>query len=438
MTSDRKMHLVAFLLAGPTAHHHGAWRHPEADLGVFTPQYHEHIARVLEAGKFDSLFFADILGLYDLFGGSFATILRCGGQMGLLDPIPLLSIMARVTSHIGLGATLSSTFYAPFHLARSLGTLDLMSGGRVAWNVVASHGHLEAQNFGVAELPPRDIRYDFADEVVEAVCRLWESWDADALVLDKHGGVYADPAKVHYVNYEGRWIKTRGPLTVPRSPQGRPVIMQAGSSSRGRDFAARWGELVFTLQHSKADMQAFYRDLKGRVVAQGRAAQDCPILPSIDVIIGETDSIARERQAYVNDLVQTEVGLAQMSGHIGVDLSQYPPDQPLADMQMEAGSRGSLDVILQGTQAQGLTLGEAARRFATSELCPQLVGSPETVADALQELFEARACDGFILTPTLMPGMFEQFCRAVVPVLQARGLFRHDYSGTTLRAHLRD
>ena len=170
MTTHRKMHLVAFLLAGPTAHHHGAWRHPEADLGFFTPEWHEHIARVLEQGKFDSLFFADILGLYDLYGGSFATILRCGGQMGLLDPIPLLSIMSRVTSRIGLGATLSSTFYPPYHLARSLGTLDLLSGGRVAWNVVASHGHLEAQNFGLTELPARDTRYDHADEVVEAVC----------------------------------------------------------------------------------------------------------------------------------------------------------------------------------------------------------------------------------------------------------------------------
>jgi FMN-dependent oxidoreductase (nitrilotriacetate monooxygenase family) len=438
MTTHRKMHLVAFLLAGPTAHHHGAWRHPEADLGFFTPEWHEHIARVLEQGKFDSLFFADILGLYDLYGGSFATILRCGGQMGLLDPIPLLSIMARVTSRVGLGATLSSTFYPPYHLARSLGTLDLLSGGRVAWNVVASHGHLEAQNFGLAELPARDTRYDHADEVVEAVCRLWESWDADALVLDKQRGVFADPDKVHYANYQGRWIRTRGPLTVPRSPQGRPVIMQAGSSPRGRDFAARWGELVFTLQHSKADMQAFHSDMKSRVAAQGRTPEECLILPSIDVIIGETDAIARERQAYVNDLVQTEAGMAQMSGHIGVDLSRFPPDQPLADMAIEAGSRGSLDVILQGTEAQGLTLGEAARRFATSELCPQIVGSPETVADQLQDLFEANACDGFILTPTLMPGMFEQFVRAVVPVLQARGLFRRDYAGTTLREHLRD
>jgi alkanesulfonate monooxygenase SsuD/methylene tetrahydromethanopterin reductase-like flavin-dependent oxidoreductase (luciferase family) len=195
---------------------------------------------------------------------------------------------------------------------------------------------------------------------------------------------------------------------------------------------------VFTLQHSKADMIAFYQDLKQRVVAQGRTPADCLILPSIDVIVGETDSIARERQAYVNDLVRAELGMAQMSGHIGVDLSRFPPDQPLADMVLEAGSRGSLDVILQGTAAQGLTLGEAARRFATSELCPQIAGSPETIADQLQDMFEAGACDGFILTPTLMPGMFEQFCRAVVPILQARGLFRREYSGTTLRAHLSD
>jgi FMN-dependent oxidoreductase (nitrilotriacetate monooxygenase family) len=436
--SQRKMHFVAFLLAGPTAHHHGAWRHPEADLGMFTPQYYEHIARVLEAGKFDSLFFADILGLHDLYGGGFDTLLRHGGQMGMLDPIPLLSIMARVTNRIGLGATLSSTFYAPYHLARALGTLDLMSGGRVAWNVVASHAHLEAQNFGVDELPARDSRYDFADEVVEAVCRLWESWDADALILDKESGKFADPAKVHYVNYQGRWIKTRGPLTVPRSPQGRPVIMQAGSSSRGRDFAAKWGELVFTLQHSKSDMQAFYQDLKARVVAQGRAPEECLILPSIDVIVGETDAIAKQRADYVNSLVQTEAGLAVVSGHIGIDLSGYSPDQKLSDMQIEAGSRGSLDVILQGTQAEGLTLGEAARRFATSELCPQIVGSPETVADQLQDLFESHACDGFIFTPTLMPGMFEQISRAVVPILQARGVYRKDYTGATLREHLRE
>ena len=198
------------------------------------------------------------------------------------------------------------------------------------------------------------------------MCRLWESWDADALVLDKQRGVFADPDKVHYVNYQGRWINTRGPLTVPRSPQGRPVIMQAGSSPRGRDFAARWGELVFTLQHSKADMQAFYRDMKSRVAAQGRAPEDCLILPSIDVIIGETDAIARERQAYVNDLVQTEAGMAQMSGHIGVDLSRFPPDQPLADM----ADRGRLTRLARRDPARHPGAGPDARRGGAT-ICHQ-------------------------------------------------------------------
>ena len=437
MNTNRKIHLVAFLLAGPTAHHHGAWRHPEADLGVFTPRYHEHIARVLEGGKFDSLFYATSSGCTICSAAALPLSCAMAGRWGSRSDPTAVDDGAGDQSDRPRGDAVVH-FLSAVPPGALVGTLDLLSGGRVAWNVVASHGHLEAQNFGLSELPARDVRYDFADEVVEAVCALWESWDADALVLDKRRGIYADPDKVHYVNYQGKWIKTRGPLTVPRSPQGRPVIMQAGSSSRGRDFAARWGELVFTLQHSKADMQAFYQDLKARVAATGRAPQDCLILPSIDVIIGETDAIARERQAYVNDLVQTEAGMAQMSGHIGVDLSRYPADQPLADMQLEAGSRGSLDVILQGTQAQGLTLGEAARRFATSELCPQIVGSPDTVADQLQDLFESGACDGFVFTPTLMPGMFEQLCRAVVPVLQARGLFRQDYTGTTLRDHLRD
>jgi FMN-dependent oxidoreductase (nitrilotriacetate monooxygenase family) len=295
---------------------------------------------------------------------------------------------------------------------------------------------LEAQNFGFSELPARDRRYDYADEVVEAVCRLWESWDTDALVLDKKAGIYADPDKVHYINYDGQWIKTRGPLTVPRSPQGRPVIMQAGSSPRGRDFAARWAEIIFTLQHAKPDMQAFCDDMADRMGKAGRAATDCAILTSVDPIIGETRAIAREKQDYINGLIDPELGIALVSAHIGTDLSHYPLDQPLADIEITQGSRGSFDVILQGTRAGGLTLGEAAKRFAVSELCPQIVGTPADVADQLQDLFESEACDGFVLTPTVFPGTFEQFARAVVPELQARGIFRTDYAATTLRANL--
>ena len=439
MQAKRSMHLVAFLMTGPTCHHHGAWRHPEADVhDLLRPARYEHIARVLEAGCFDSLFFADILGLYDLYGSSFDTMVRRGGQLCLLDPAMVLPMMARVTSRIGLGLTYSSTFNHPYQIARMLGSLDHLSGGRVAWNVVASTSTLEARNFGLEEMPGRAQRYDRADEVLEACFALWDSWEEGALVLDQANGVFADPAKVHYSNYAGRWIKTRGPLTTARSPQGHPVIMQAGSSDRGRDFGARWGEIIFTLQHHKSDMQAFYADFKRRVVAAGRAPEDCVVLPSVDVVIGETDAVAQERAAFLNSLVDTELGMALISGHIGVDLSRFDPEQPLVDIAVEEGSRGSFDVILQGTKAEGLTLGEAARRFATSELCPQLVGTPEMVADMLTDLFQDHACDGFVLTPTTSPGMYEQFCRSVVPILQRRGVFRRAYRGTTLREHLRD
>lgn len=436
--AKRKMHLVAFLKTGPTCHHHGTWRHPETDNDFLAPEWYEHMARVLEQGKFDSLFFADTLGLFDGYRGSYDTIVRYGGQMGLLDPIPVLAIMARVTSRIGLGATMSTTFHNPYQIARVLGSLDVLSRGRSAWNVVSSISHLEARNFGTGALPDRDARYDRAEEVVAACLKLWQSWEPDALVLDRESGIFADPSKVHRAEYEGKYVKTRGPLTVPASPQGHPVIMQAGASDRGRDFAAAHAEMIFTLQHAKAPMQAFYADIKSRMAAKGRPGGHCAILPSVDPIIGETESIAREKQAYINELVHPEVGLALVSTHIGVDLSQYPLDQPISELKIAQGAQGSLDVIIQGTKAEGLSLGEACKRFATSELCPQIVGTPKSIADQLQDLFEAKACDGFILTPTVVPGTWEQFVRAVVPELQRRGIFRTDYTGKTLRENLRD
>jgi FMN-dependent oxidoreductase (nitrilotriacetate monooxygenase family) len=433
----RRMHLAAFLLAGPTSHHHGMWRHPETENAFLDPASWEHIARVLEQGCFDSLFFADILAFYDFLGGNHDTLIGRGGQMGLLDPLPLLAVMARVTRHIGLGATISTSFFNTFHLARSLATLDMISGGRVAWNVVTSALEQEAKNFGMTGLPGKDERYDRAEEVLQACCQLWESWEPDALKLDKQAGLFADPSRVHPVNFAGKWISTRGPNTVPRTPQGRPVIMQAGSSARGRDFAAKWAEVVFTLQHSKADMQDFYTDMKARMVAAGRRPEELVILPSLDPIIGETDAIARERQAYMNDLVDPRLGLAVMSGHLGIDFSSYDMNARIDELELDVAVKGSFDVIVQGTRAEGLTLGEAARRFGISELTPQIVGSPTSVADQLQDLFEAGACDGFIITPTVFPGSFEQFVRAVVPELQRRGIFRTEYAGTTLRENLR-
>jgi FMN-dependent oxidoreductase (nitrilotriacetate monooxygenase family) len=432
------MHFVGYCIAGPTWHNNGAWRHDESDaIDALDPARYELIARTLEEGKFDGLFFVDVLTLFDTFGGNFNANLREPGQIFLLDPIQLLAAMARVTRHIGLAATMSTAFHHPFHIARSFATLDHISGGRAGWNVVTSANDREAQNFGIDRLMDRALRYDHADEVVDACHALWNSWDEDALILDRKRGIYADPSKVHYVDYAGRWVKSRGPLTTPRSPQGSPVIMQAGSSDRGREFAGRWAEVIFTLQHDKADMQAFYADIKSRVVRHGRAPGHCAVLPAIDVILGETDSIAQERAAYLNSLVSTPLGVAEISNAIGVDLSGYPLDQPLRDMEITQGARGVFDVVLRGSQAQGLTLGDAGRAYGINQLTPQIIGTPERVADHLQDLFEAEACDGFVLSPSLSPTTYTQFVKSVVPELQRRGLYRTEYTGRTFRENLR-
>ena len=392
-----------------------------------------NIARVLEAAKFDGCFFADLFGLYDVHEGRFDAYVRRGGQISFLDPTVVLPVMAAATTHLGLGATLSTSFHTAYHLARWLGSLDAMSKGRVAWNVVTSATELEAMNAGLDALPPKGERYDRADEVLEACFALWNSWDADALVMDKARGILADPDKVHYANYQGRWIKSRGPLSIPRSPQGRPVIMQAGSSERGRQFAARWAEAVFTIQRGRDEMRAFYADMKARLAAQGRAPHDCAILPAVSVVLGETLSIATERADYLNSLIDPELSRATSSSGLGADLTKLQPGVSLAALQGNQGMQGSEDVLRQSMQAEGLTLDQAAVRRREGQ---ELVGTAPMIADTLQAMFEDGVCDGFVLTPTMFPGMFEEFCRSVVPELQRRGVFRTEYTGRTLRENL--
>lgn len=433
MTVKRQMHLIAYLKTGPTAMHVGGWRHPEATLDdILDPARYEHIARVLEAARFDGCFFADLFGLYDVHQGSFDAYLRRGGQISFLDPTVVLPVMAAATRHLGLGATLSTSFHNAYHLARWLGSLDVMSKGRVAWNVVTSATDLEAQNAGMTQLPPRDERYDRADEVLEACFALWDGWEPDAFVLDKQRGVLADPAKVHYANYAGKWVRTRGPLSIPRSPQGRPVVMQAGSSDRGRDFAARWAEVVFTIQRSREDMREFYDDLKGRMAARGRGPHECAILPAVSVVLGETESIARERADYLASLIDPELNFAASSSGLGADLSKLDSATGLKALQRNQGMAGTEQVLEQVMKAEGIGLKDAAMRRGGNEL----VGTATQVADHLQSLFEAGVCDGFVIAPTTFPSMFEQFCRSVVPELQRRGLFRTEYTGRTLRENL--
>ncbi len=431
----RQMHLVAYLKTGPTAMHVGGWRHPESTLDdILDAERYASIARTLEAAKFDGCFFADLFGLYDIHAGSYDAYVRRGGQISYLDPTVVLPVMAAATRHLGLGATLSTSFHSAYHLARWLASLDVMSKGRVAWNVVTSATNLEAQNAGLDELPPREERYDRADEVLEACHALWNSWDEDAFVLDKVGGVMSDPTKVHYANYVGRWVKTRGPLSIPRSPQGRPVIMQAGSSDRGRDFAARWAEVVFTIQRGREEMREFYDDLKGRMGVRGRAPRECAVLPAVSVVIGETESIAREKAEYLQGLIDPELSTASSSSSVGADLTKLKEDTSLSELQRNQGMKGTEQLIAQTMKAESLTFAQATTKRNKRR---EIVGTPVGIADHLQEIFEAGVCDGFVVAPTYSPGMHEQFCRSVVPELQRRGIFRRDYAGRTLREHLR-
>lgn len=437
--ATRRMHLMGYVIAGPTWHHNGAWRHARSDATLsLNAERYEHIARVLERGKFDGLFFVDTLALMEFYDESFSTVVRHGGQIYMLEPLQLLATMARATRFLGLSATMSTAFYPPFHIARAFATLDHISKGRAAWNIVTSTLTREAQNFGFNSIMDPDLRYDHADEVVRACCALWECWEPDAIVYDREAGIYADPTKVKHAQFEGRWVRTRGPLPTPRSPQGRPVFMQAGYSDRGRAFAARWAEVVFTLQHAKADMQTFYADVKERVEREGRRPESCAILPAIDVVLGETEAIAREKAAYLGSLVNAEFGVAEMSNATGGNLAGQDIDRPLDELDLKEGARGMLDVILQGRCAGGFTLREAGRRYGYTRMNPLLIGTPAMVADQMQDLFESGCCDGFILCPSLSPAGYEEFCQTVVPELQRRSIFRTEYTGRTFRENLRE
>lgn len=432
--SGREMHLVAYLKTGPTANHMGAWRHPDAMLDdVLLPERYEHLARVLEAGCFDGCFFADGLGLHDIYKGGFQTRLELGGQISFLDPMMVLPMMARATTHLGIGSTLSTTFHQPYSLARMLASLDILSGGRVAWNIVTSTRKEEALNFGMDDLPPKELRYDMADEVVEACCALWDCWDDNSLVMDKERNVMVDASKVRYADYQGRWYKTRGPLTMPRSPQGHPVLMQAGSSPRGRQFAARWAELIFCPQSAKADMQAFYQDIHARMDANGRDPRQAVIMPQLEVVVGETESIAQEKADFLNALIDSELVLAMQSSAIGVDLSK--PVEKLDDAKQERGSQGmqaTIDRVEATMKQDGISFNEAARK-ANRNL---VVGTAKSVANQMQDLFDSRACNGFVVSQMVVPTSLEQFCRSVVPELQNRGIFRTQYRSRILRENV--
>jgi FMN-dependent oxidoreductase (nitrilotriacetate monooxygenase family) len=423
----RQMRLVLYKMAGPAGH---LWQHPGEDNRFLDPAHWDAVARILEDAKFDAIFLADSHVFYD----DDAT--RRGGELYLLDPVPLAMSIARSTKHLGIGITVSTSFSEPYSLARALGTTDVLSGGRLAWNVVTSTIDKSAKCFGMDRLLDRVARYDRAEEVLEAAAQLWESFGRDAIVADKAAGVYIDPAKLRTFDYVGEHVTTRGPLTTPQSAQGRPVIIQAGASERGREFAARWAEVIFASGKNLPDLQAFYTDMTQRIAAFGRQATDCAILSGLRVTVGETEAIAKDKLEFCNSLMSDELAIGTTSKHIGIDLGQFPKDGPFPDFESEVGSRGIYQALLSLSREQGLSLAETSRRYAGSGSGAHVTGTAEMVADYMQHLFEQRGCDGFMLNFGSGPGGVEDFCRLVVPVLQERGLFRTEYPGTTLRETL--
>ncbi len=433
------MALVGFMQASGTSVYAGSWRHPATDHAFLTQGFYQKLGRTLEDGCFDLMFFDDRLAMPGVYGSSVAEAVRLGARPVKLDLTAVLGVVAATTRYIGLGATYSTTYYSPFHIARTFATLDHLSGGRAAWNVVTSINDSEAQNFGVEHQLAHDERYDRADEFLEATTGLWDTWDDDALVLDRAGGVFADPDKVHELNFEGKWVRVRGPLTVPRPPQGRPVLLQAGSSGRGRDFAARWAELIFTGDPDIDVARAHYKDQKERIAALGRDAAAVKMLPMAYTVVGESRAHAQEReQLFLNELVDPMASLTLLSEVMNYDFSSLSLDTPITDelIGSVSGVRGLVQNIRQHIGGQTVTLADLAGHRATLLQGPRFVGTGPEVADQMEEWFDGEACDGFVIAATHVPGAYEDVVRLVVPEMQRRGLFRDHYTGHTLREHL--
>ncbi len=429
----KPMHLCGFLIAGPVVHSHAIWRNPAHETPFLSLDHYVRIARLLEQGCFDFLFFADRLAIADRYGDSHAAGLARGDQDATrMDPMPILGAMAAVTRHIGLGATRSTTYDAPYNIAREFATLDHISGGRAAWNVVTSMNDGEALNFGTVPHLGHDERYDRADEFMELAFRLWDSWDEDALVLDRAAGIYADPAKVHYVNHRGPWFQSRGPLNIPRSPQGRPVIVQAGSSGRGKAFAARWSDVIFALQPNLERMHAFKADVAGALEAAGRPPGASKVLMAIMPFIGATRAEAEEKQALHDSLADPVAGLSTLAAHANTDFSSLPMEATVKEIAA-SGSQGNLAALRSITPDGGMTIAEAGGVYARGVMCPRAVGTAEEVADQLIAIIDSGAADGFVVSPAFLPDTFEDFVGAVVPLLQARGYLRRGYGGGQLR-----
>ncbi|MBD1551046.1 LLM class flavin-dependent oxidoreductase [Pseudomonas typographi] len=431
MSSDNEIKLGFF--SQDVGHHVAAWRHPDVPAdGGMSLDFHRNIARTAERGKLDMVFFGDQMApMYpedEQLGGT--------SRMLRLEPTALISALAAVTTHIGFVATVSMAYFEPFHIARKFATLDRMNGGRTGWNMVTSFESREALNFNVGVVSPPELRYRRAHEFAEVVKKLWDSWDDNALLRDKESARFFDPARLRVPEHKGEFYSSRGPLNVERSVQGQPVLVQAGSSPEGIEFAAHHAEVVFTAQSDLGDAQAFYGKVKGIAASQGRDPDHIKIMPGVMCFIGQTREQAHEKYARLQALITPQVGWMVVKQHLGVDISALPLDEPLPNFTASTGQLSRQQLLIDAARRDHLTVRQFYQRYVGSRGHHVVIGTPSDIADIFESWVDECAADGFNLMVPWSPGGLDDVVDLLVPELQRRQRFRREYTGTTLREHL--
>ena len=434
----RQMVMVGFLQAQNCTNLPCSWRHPESRDDAHSADYYQEIARVLEAGKFHMAFFDDRLAMPDRYGDDHAATVEFGVRATKMDPLIVLMTMGAVTTRLGLSSTCSTTYFEPFDVARRFATLDLMTGGRAGWNVVTSVNDGEALNMGREQHLAHDLRYDRADEFMEVVLGHWDTWDDGAIVVDKTTGRYADPAKVKRLDHKGRFFNSRGPFTVPRSPQGHPVIIQAGASGRGHRFAGRWGEVIFAAGRNTELAREDYQAVKGEAARLGRDPDHIFICNILMPVAGATKAEAEDKMATISRLPMEIDALALLAEALNFDFASKGIDEPFTTEEL-AGMQGMLG-IRDGVLKRSGKANPSARDFIAFSgrglVKDAVVGGPKEIADRMEDMFANRGCDGFVVAATHVPGAYADFAAHVIPELQRRGLYHTEYAGVTLRENL--
>ncbi|MEM7465632.1 MAG: LLM class flavin-dependent oxidoreductase [Pseudomonadota bacterium] len=431
MSNARKMKLGAFMR--PISIHTAAWRYPGAYPDAnFNFGHYQSFVQTLERGKFDAFFMADHLAVMNMPMDA----LKRSATVTSFDPMTLLPALAATTNNIGLIATASTTYNEPFHVARKFASLDHISGGRAAWNIVTSANPMEAKNFGLESHMEHDERYVRAREFYDVVTGLWDSWADDAFIRDVENGVYFDPEKMHVLDHQGQYLSVRGPLNVGRPVQGWPVIVQAGASEAGRQFAAETAELIFSGASRLDDARSYNNDVRERAAQAGKSPENIKVLPGAFVVVGESPDEAAEKKALLDSLVHPDSGIATLSVLLGHNISDLDLDGPLPELPESNASQSSRAKLVKMAERDNMTVGQLAQYVGGSFSSLEITGTPTTIADTMEQWFTEGGCDGFNIMFPFLPEGLDDFVDKVVPELQRRGLFRTEYEGQTLRENL--